>query len=98
MSKTWVKFKKSHPAYAYFAGDVCELDDDVVEGETGLNEMGYTVPATKKEIEAAKAAIEAENDAPPSGAPTMRDIIEMQNKQIAELKAMVGVPSKPPSA
>jgi hypothetical protein len=95
MSKTWVKFKKGHPNYSYFVGDVCELPDDVVEGYKGLNELGYTVPATKSEIAAAKAAIEVENQAPASGIRTMNDIVAEQAAQIDELKAMFG---KPPVA
>lgn len=91
-NKTWVKFKKGHPDYAYFPGDVTQLPDEVLEGKKGLHELGYTVPATKAEIAEAK-----ELDAVPvsKGVKTLQDIIAEQQAELSALKAMLGTPPAP---
>ena len=87
----WVKFKKGHPAYGYFVGDVAEIKDEEIES-IGLNEKGFTIPATKKETDEAKEAIAAENLADPEllpGIPGLQQKIALQNIEIAQLKASV---------
>lgn len=88
-SKSWVKFKRAHPKYAYFVGDVVEMKDSVLEGfgdEKGLNELGYTIPAKKEEIAAAKLAAENPRSRQTSRTDdAMVGIIDAQQQKIDEL-------------
>ena len=97
----WVKFKKGHPAFSYFVGDVADISDEAVE-HYGLNENGYTVPATKAEKEAARAALEAEKLAAESepvtdgGLSKAVQLIQEQQAEISQLRESLSVKTSAP--
>lgn len=95
----WIKFQKGHPAFAYFVGDVVELKKETI-AEHQLLKLGYAVNAEEEEIEAAIAAIEAEQNAAPrvsGGIVGLQELIAQQAAQIKQLTEMQSAPVEKPA-
>ena len=94
----WVKFKKGHPKFAYFVGDVADISKTDVDEYKLLD--GYVINADESEINAAKKAIEdektqkAKEASETGGVDATLAIVEQQRKEIADLKAQLAGPKK----